>query len=86
MKAVIYGRLQGSLLDKAFHFSPPESLPALHIWRRLVTKVVTIIRTDVERKYRVFITLFETFFQSFYVTDSCVMTRFLSGGLSHVCS
>jgi len=43
VKVVIYGRLQDSLLKKLFHLSPLGSLPALHIWRHLVTKVGTTI-------------------------------------------
>jgi len=41
VKVVIYGRLQDSFLKKLFHLSPLGSLPALHIWRHLVTKVGT---------------------------------------------
>jgi len=39
VKAVIYTKLQYSLVDIKFHLLPLGSLAALHMWRRLVTNV-----------------------------------------------
>jgi len=61
--------------------------PEFHNYKQVIFR--PIIRTDkkhVERRYTIFITLCETFFHAFYVTEKCVMTRFPLVGLSHVCN